>query len=57
MGNEAKEIAGFLLPALEEILGRPARTFEEALDRSEAVYREIRDSSAFHRSVLSRGPP
>lgn len=54
LGNEAKEIAGFILPALEEILGRPATTFQESLDRSEAVYREIRDSAAFHRMVLSR---
>ena len=55
LGNDAKEIAGFLMPALEEILGRPARTFEEALDRSEAVYREIRDSAALHRRILARG--
>jgi len=53
LGNEAKEIAGFLFPDLEELLGRPARTLEEALDRSEAVYREIRDSSVYHRKILA----
>ncbi len=53
LGNEAKEIAGFLLPDLETLLGRPARTLEEALERSEAVYREIRDSAAYHRSILT----
>lgn len=51
--NEAKEIAGFLLPDLDSLLGRPARTLEEALERSEAVYREIRDSAAYHRKILS----
>ncbi|HSV57132.1 MAG TPA: hypothetical protein VLH39_08525, partial [Magnetospirillaceae bacterium] len=53
-GSEAKKLAGFLLPGLEEILDRPARTFEEALDRSEVVYREIRDSASYHRDLLSR---
>ncbi len=53
LGNEAKEIAGFLFPDLEELLGRPARTLEEALDRSEAVYREIRDSAVYHRKTLA----
>lgn len=53
LGNEAKEIAGFLLPDLETLLGRPVRTLEEALDRSETVYREIRDSAAYHRDILS----
>jgi hypothetical protein len=53
LGNEAKEIAGFLLPDLETLLGRPARTLEEALDRSESVYREIRDSAAYHRRILA----
>lgn len=55
VGNAAKEITGFLFPALETMLGGPAKSFEEALDRSEIVYREIRDSSAFHREILSRG--
>lgn len=53
LGNEAKEIAGFLLPDLETLLGRPARTLSEALDRSESVYREIRDSAAYHREILT----
>ncbi len=53
LGNEAKEIAGFLLPDLETLLGRPARTLGEALDRSESVYREIRDSAAYHREILA----
>ena len=53
LGNEAKEVAGFLLSDLESLVGGPARTLEEALDRSEAVYREIRDSAAYHRRILA----
>ncbi len=53
MGIEARDVAGFLLPPLAELVGRRARDIGESLERSEAIYRELAESARYHLEVLS----
>ncbi|MCX7024404.1 MAG: DUF115 domain-containing protein [Spirochaetes bacterium] len=55
MGNQAKDVAGFLFPAIDELLSGRARSFEESIGRSETVYREIARAAAYNREILSTG--
>jgi len=50
---EARDIAGFLLPPLRELVGREARDLGESLERSELIYRELARSARYHLEVLS----
>ena len=51
----AKDITGFLLPPLGELLARRARTLEENLEQSEAIYRSVAESARYHVEKLSAG--
>ena len=53
LGIEARDVAGFLLPPLAELLGGEARDVGESLGRSEAIYRELARSARYHLEVLS----
>ncbi len=50
---EARDIAGFLLPPLRELVGREARDLGESFERSELIYRELAQSARYHLEVLS----
>ena len=52
LGIEARDVAGFLLPPLAELLGREARDIGESLERSEAIYRDLAESARYHLGVL-----
>lgn len=53
LGIEARDVAGFLLPPLAELLGGEARDVGESLGRSETIYRELARSARYHLEVLS----
>lgn len=49
---EARDVAGFLLPPLAELLGGGARDLGESLAQSEALYRKLGESARYHLAVL-----
>jgi hypothetical protein len=53
LGIEARDVAGFLLPPLAELIGRGARDVGENLERSETIYRELAQSARYHLEVLA----
>lgn len=55
LGQEARDVAGFLLPALPELLGRAAGDLGESFDRSASLYRQLLDSARYHLEVLGLG--
>jgi hypothetical protein len=54
LGNEARDLAGFLLPSAAELVGRRASDLDECLARSESIYRSVADSAAYHLERLGR---
>jgi hypothetical protein len=50
---EARDVAGFLLPSLQELAGRKARDLGESFAQSEALYRGLAESALYHLEVLS----
>lgn len=53
LGNAARDVAGFLLPPLGELLSRRARDLAESLEQSEAIYRGAAESARYHLEVLA----
>jgi hypothetical protein len=51
---EARDVAGFLLPALRELAGKKARDLGESFAQSEALYGSLAESARYHLSVLAR---
>jgi hypothetical protein len=49
---EARDVAGFLLPSLQELIGRNARDLGESFTQSEALYRALAESARYHLAVL-----
>lgn len=54
---EGREVAGFLLPPLSEIVGRRPRGLDESLAYSESLYRSVVDSARYHLEVLAGRRP
>ncbi|TFG83861.1 MAG: DUF115 domain-containing protein [Spirochaetales bacterium] len=54
MASAAKDVVGFLFASLEDLLGGRARSFQDSLDKSESLYREISASARWHVELLSR---
>ncbi len=54
LGSNARDVVGFLLPPLEELLGRRAESLAESLEHSRAIYRSVVDSVHYHRAALHR---
>lgn len=52
LGLEAREVAGFLLPPLSEILGEAARDLGEGFERSWTLYSSLAESARYHLEVL-----
>jgi hypothetical protein len=50
---EARDIAGFLIPSMGELLGSPARDLGESLDRSASLYEGLAASARYHLEVLA----
>ncbi len=50
--EDARDIAGFLLPPLAEILGAKARDLGDGLERSERLYERLAESARYHLGVL-----
>jgi hypothetical protein len=50
---EARDVAGFLLPSLQELAGRKARDLGESFAQSEALYRGLAESALYHLEALS----
>lgn len=50
---EAREVAGFLLPPLSEMVGSGARDLGESLMNSEKLYRSLAESARYHLEVLA----
>ena len=50
---EARDVAGFLLPPLQELVGRKARDLGESFAQSEAMYRGVAESARYHLEALS----
>jgi len=53
LGNESRDVAGFLLPPMDELLGRRPRDLRESLAQSEALYRSVGDSARYHLEALA----
>ena len=53
-GNETKDVAGFLLPPLTELLGSRPRDLAESLEASEALYRRIGNAARENLDLLAR---
>ncbi len=52
LGNESRELAAFLLPPAEELVGSRAGDLGESLERSEAIYRKVAEAAVYHLSLL-----
>jgi len=52
LGLEAREVAGFLLPPLAELLGAEARDLGESFDLSKTLYMKLAQSARYHLEVL-----
>lgn len=48
LAGGANEVVGFLLPPLSEIMGEGAKSLDEGLRCSEALYARVAESAAFH---------
>jgi hypothetical protein len=48
LAGNANEVVGFLLPSLSEIMGEGARSLDEGLRCSEALYSRVAESALFH---------
>ncbi|MEI6876125.1 MAG: 6-hydroxymethylpterin diphosphokinase MptE-like protein, partial [Spirochaetota bacterium] len=53
-GSEARDVAGFFLPPLSELLGARPRSLAESLLSSEGIYGKIAESAREHLAILSR---
>ncbi|MBL8968313.1 MAG: DUF115 domain-containing protein [Spirochaetaceae bacterium] len=53
LGNESRDVAGFLLPPMDELLGRRPRDLRESLAQSEALYHSVADSARYHLEALA----
>jgi len=60
LAGGANEVIGFLLPPLSELMGEGAKSLDEGLRCSEALYAQVAESALFHikkleASTLSKG--
>lgn len=53
LGSDARDVVGFILESVEGLIGGRARTLDESLDKTERIYRAVRESAAWHASCLS----
>lgn len=49
---DARDVAGFLLPPLAEMVGRVARDLGESFEQSEVLYRNLAESARYHLEIL-----
>jgi hypothetical protein len=53
LGIEARDVAGFLLPPLAELVGRGARDLGESFEHSAALYASLAESARYHLEALA----
>lgn len=53
LGNAAKDVAGFLLPPLGELLGDRSSDLGESLARSASLYQRVAESARYHVELLA----